>query len=42
MVHAEWRPLIELTRLRHVRFREQLACSEKVERAGASVVSAGV
>jgi radical SAM superfamily enzyme YgiQ (UPF0313 family) len=27
LVHAAWRPLVELTRLRHVRFREGLAAS---------------
>jgi radical SAM superfamily enzyme YgiQ (UPF0313 family) len=42
VVHAAWRPLVELTRLRHVRFREQLAVSETVNRAGGSVVAAGV
>jgi hypothetical protein len=25
LVHAVWRPLVELTRLRHVRFRKRLA-----------------
>ena len=25
LVHAAWRPMVELTRLRHVRFRERLA-----------------
>jgi hypothetical protein len=25
LVHAVWRPLVELTRLRHLRFRRQLA-----------------
>jgi radical SAM superfamily enzyme YgiQ (UPF0313 family) len=36
LVHAVWRPMVELTRLRHVRFRGEL------ERMGASVVAAGV
>jgi radical SAM superfamily enzyme YgiQ (UPF0313 family) len=36
LVHAVWRPLVELTRLRHVRFREDLAVG------GTAVVSAGV
>jgi radical SAM superfamily enzyme YgiQ (UPF0313 family) len=40
MVHAVWRPLVELTRMRHVRFRTEL------ERAatppGVSVITAGV
>jgi hypothetical protein len=25
LVHAVWRPLVELTRLRHVRFRQRMA-----------------
>jgi radical SAM superfamily enzyme YgiQ (UPF0313 family) len=28
MVHAVWRPLVELTRLRHVRFRRELAARQ--------------
>jgi len=42
LVHAAWRPLVELTRLRHVRFRQKLAASETLNRPGASVVPAGV
>ncbi len=42
LVHAVWRPLVELTRLRHVRFREELAASESSNRPGISVVAAGV
>jgi hypothetical protein len=42
LVHAVWRPLVELTRLRHLRYRAQLAASEAPVRQGASVVSAGV
>jgi radical SAM superfamily enzyme YgiQ (UPF0313 family) len=42
LVHAVWRPLIELTRLRHVRFREELATSETLNRPGANIVAAGV
>jgi radical SAM superfamily enzyme YgiQ (UPF0313 family) len=41
MVHAVWSPLVELTRLRHLRFRERLARMESAGRA-ASVVTAGV
>ena len=41
LVHAAWRPLVELTRLRHVGFREKLAASETLKQ-GASVVPAGV
>ena len=42
LVHAVWHPLVELTRLRHLRFREELARSETVPQPGASVVTAGV
>jgi radical SAM superfamily enzyme YgiQ (UPF0313 family) len=41
LVNAAWRPLVELTRLRHVGFREELAKRE-VARCGGSVVTAGV
>jgi radical SAM superfamily enzyme YgiQ (UPF0313 family) len=41
MVHAVWWPLIELTRRRHLRFREQLASGETLRQAG-NVVTAGV
>ena len=41
-MHAVWRPLVELTRLRHVRFREELAARELPNRAGINVVTAGV
>jgi len=42
LVHAAWRPLVELTRLRHVRFRAELAARKRTGRAGVSVVPAGV
>ena len=42
LVHAVWRPMVEMTRLRHVRFRKELADRESLERMGASVVAAGV
>jgi radical SAM superfamily enzyme YgiQ (UPF0313 family) len=42
LVHAVWRPLLEMTRLRHLRFREELASSETSHRPGTSVVTAGV
>jgi radical SAM superfamily enzyme YgiQ (UPF0313 family) len=42
LVHGVWRPLVELTRLRHVRFRRQLAAREGVNRPGTSVIAAGV
>jgi radical SAM superfamily enzyme YgiQ (UPF0313 family) len=41
LVRTVWRPLVELTRLRHVRFREELASRETLSRS-ASVVTAGV
>jgi hypothetical protein len=40
LVHTAWRPLVELTRLRSLHFRQRLA-EGKSEFAGA-VVSAGV
>jgi radical SAM superfamily enzyme YgiQ (UPF0313 family) len=42
LVHAVWRPVVELTRLRHVRFREELAATEARHRPGVNVVAAGV
>src|SRR5947209_8144780 len=42
LVHAAWRPLVELTRLRHVRFRQELAANKTVKRRGVNVVAAGV
>jgi radical SAM superfamily enzyme YgiQ (UPF0313 family) len=43
LVHFVWWPLVELTRLRHLRFRRRLAASEIAGTAGsASVVTAGV
>ena len=42
LVHAAWRPLVELTRLRHVRFRKELAAGETLDRPGANVVVPGV
>lgn len=42
LVHAVWTPLVELTRLRHLRFREELAASETAHQPGASVVTSGV
>lgn len=41
LVHAVWRPLVELTRLRHLRFRARLAEQETAGVAG-NVVTAGV
>ena len=42
LVHAVWRPLVELTRLRHLRFRAGLTDPEVVSAAAGSVVAAGV
>ena len=42
LVHAVWRPLVELTRLRHLQFRGELAASETPGQQGANVVPAGV
>jgi radical SAM superfamily enzyme YgiQ (UPF0313 family) len=42
LVHAVWRPLVELTRLRHVRFRAQLAARETPCGPRGTVVTAGV
>jgi len=42
LVHAVWRPLVEVTRARHLRFRERLGTSEKPGRRAAHVVAAGV
>jgi hypothetical protein len=40
--YFEWWPLIELTRLRHLRFRAALAAGETSHRPGTNVVAAGV
>jgi len=42
LVHAVWRPLVELTRVRHAYFRRRLSASEALGRTPANVVSAGV
>lgn len=42
LVHAAWRPLVEMTRLRHLRFRQELATRGEPCGHGAAVVSAGV
>jgi hypothetical protein len=42
LVHAVWRPLVELTRLRHVRFRKGLEERGAGEQRVGSVVTAGV
>jgi hypothetical protein len=40
LVHAAWRPLVELTRLRHLRFRKELAATEAANRTAANVLPA--
>jgi radical SAM superfamily enzyme YgiQ (UPF0313 family) len=42
LVHTVWRPLVELTRLRHLRFREELAARDSLRGAPGAVVTAGV
>jgi radical SAM superfamily enzyme YgiQ (UPF0313 family) len=38
LVHAVWRPLVELTRLRHLRFRRQLAARDTLAPGAAAVM----
>jgi radical SAM superfamily enzyme YgiQ (UPF0313 family) len=42
LVHTVWRPLVELTRVRHLRFRQRLAERGELKAAPANVVAAGV
>jgi radical SAM superfamily enzyme YgiQ (UPF0313 family) len=42
LVHGVWRPLVELTRLRHLHFRRELAARLESSGAGVSVIAAGV
>ena len=42
LVHSVWRPLVELTRLRHLRFRQRLAGSPTRNGTPGNVVPAGV
>jgi radical SAM superfamily enzyme YgiQ (UPF0313 family) len=42
LVHAVWRPLVELTRVRHLRQRRELATADALRRPGVSVVAGGV
>lgn len=42
LVHKVWRPLVELTRVRHLRFRQQLLERGDARPATANVVTAGV
>jgi len=42
LVHAAWWPLVELTRLRHLRYRRELARDERSRPVRVGVVAAGV
>jgi radical SAM superfamily enzyme YgiQ (UPF0313 family) len=42
LVHPAWRPLVELTRVRHLRFRKNLAACDVPTVSQGSVVTAGV
>jgi radical SAM superfamily enzyme YgiQ (UPF0313 family) len=42
LVHTVWRPLVELTRVRHLSFRQRLREQGEVDAAPANVVTAGV
>ena len=42
LVHTVWSPLVELTRLRHVQFRNRLAFNQQPLEVSGQVVSAGV
>jgi radical SAM superfamily enzyme YgiQ (UPF0313 family) len=42
LVHAVWRPLVELTRVRHVRYRKELERREVAQPVRTGIVTAGV
>jgi radical SAM superfamily enzyme YgiQ (UPF0313 family) len=42
LVHAMWNPLVEVTRLRHLQFRKELAVADNLNRAECGIVPAGV
>jgi hypothetical protein len=42
LVHRAWRPLVELTRIRHLRFRQKLAACDASTVPQGNVVTAGV
>jgi radical SAM superfamily enzyme YgiQ (UPF0313 family) len=42
LVHGVWRPLVEMTRLRHVRYRQRLERGEALGETPGQIVSAGV
>jgi hypothetical protein len=42
LVHTVWRPLVEMTRVRHVHYRKTLMSEKSVVKTAGQVVSAGV
>jgi radical SAM superfamily enzyme YgiQ (UPF0313 family) len=42
LVNPVWQPLVEMTRSRHLRYRQRLACTGKLPKAAGQIVSAGV
>jgi hypothetical protein len=42
LVNPVWKPLVEMTRLRHVRYRRKLAQREEAAGSPGQIVSAGV
>jgi len=42
LVHTVWRPLVELTRIRHVQFRRRLSDAGPAAAAPGSITAAGV
>jgi radical SAM superfamily enzyme YgiQ (UPF0313 family) len=42
LVHTAWRPLVQLTRVRHLQYRRRLAASDKAAVPQSNVVAAGV
>ncbi len=42
LVHAVWQPLVELTRIRHLRFRRELAARPERPASATGVIAAGV
>jgi hypothetical protein len=42
LVQWVWRPLIELSRIRHVRYRRELVATARAKGANANIVAAGV
>ena len=42
LVNPVWKPLVEMTRMRHVHYRRKLASQQSAVKAPSQVVSAGV